>query len=239
MAPPGGQGISDDSLVDAVSRLFDGVSYVMFSIKDAAGQYVAANQAFTARAGVRPPGRVLGRTAHDLFATELADLYVAQDHAVRNGQAVRDRLELINRPDGTLGWCLTTKTLIGSLVVAVSVDLRAGGDESSSHAAVVQATEIARRRCIDGITVRELATAVGLSPSQLERATKRTLGLSPKQLLVKSRVEHAVRLLTDSTSTLAQVAAACGFYDQSALSRQFRAVVGFTPGAYRAEHGHG
>jgi AraC-like DNA-binding protein len=42
-----------------------------------------------------------------------------------------------------------------------------------------------------------------------------------------------VRLLSSSSLTAGEVASSCGFYDQSSFTRQFRAVLGLTPGAYR------
>jgi two-component system response regulator YesN len=52
-------------------------------------------------------------------------------------------------------------------------------------------------------------------------------------LLQRLRLEHAVRLLSTTTLTAGEIASACGFYDQSSFTRQFRAVLGLTPGAYR------
>ena len=43
----------------------------------------------------------------------------------------------------------------------------------------------------------------------------------------------AVRLLSATSLTAGEIASACGFYDQSSFTRQFRAVLGLTPGAYR------
>ena len=47
------------------------------------------------------------------------------------------------------------------------------------------------------------------------------------------RDEHAVRLLSSTSLTAGEIASACGFYDQSSFTRQFRSVLGLTPGAYR------
>ena len=44
----------------------------------------------------------------------------------------------------------------------------------------------------------------------------------------------AVLLITTTDATLGEISAACGFYDQSSFTRQFRSVLGLTPGAYRS-----
>ena len=75
-----------------------------------------------------------------------------------------------------------------------------------------------------------------MSASQLERTFRRVLGLTPKQLIMRFRLEEALRLLTTGDDSIADVAVACGYYDQSAFARHFKRVVGTTPAAYRATH---
>jgi AraC-like DNA-binding protein len=42
-------------------------------------------------------------------------------------------------------------------------------------------------------------------------------------------------MLTESDAPLVEVAAACGYSEQSAFTRQFKATVGMPPGVYRKE----
>jgi AraC-like DNA-binding protein len=58
--------------------------------------------------------------------------------------------------------------------------------------------------------------------------------MSPKQLLIRTRLDEAMRRLDDTDQTLASIADECGFYDQSSFTRQFQRAVGMAPGAYRA-----
>jgi transcriptional regulator GlxA family with amidase domain len=60
------------------------------------------------------------------------------------------------------------------------------------------------------------------------------MGLSPRRLLQRLRLEHAVHLITTTDATIGAISAACGFYDQSSFTRQFRFVLGLTPGVYRS-----
>jgi AraC-like DNA-binding protein len=62
------------------------------------------------------------------------------------------------------------------------------------------------------------------------------LGLTPKQLVMRFRIEEGLRLITTSDIALSEVANLCGYYDQSAFSRHFRRVVGSSPAAYRSGH---
>ena len=78
----------------------------------------------------------------------------------------------------------------------------------------------------------DIAKIAGLSTKQLERLTHRTLGLPPRAILQRLRIEHAVRLMGTTSMTMGEIAHACGFYDQSSFTRQFRSILGLPPGAY-------
>jgi AraC-like DNA-binding protein len=57
--------------------------------------------------------------------------------------------------------------------------------------------------------------------------------LTPQQLQTKLRIEEAMRRLHGNDS-VAAIGLACGFADQSAFARQFKATVGMTPRDYRS-----
>lgn len=232
-------GVVDRSL-RAVTDVLATTPHVMFCVKDAEGRYLAANRAFAERAGVAGPGDVIGHTAHDLFPAELADSYVRQDRDVlETGHALTNELEFITRPDGTIGWYLTSKSrLIGddgrpTGIVSVSVDLRTPADAAAPHEGLARAVDYARRHLDASTTVGDLAAAAGLTVSQLERAMSRVLGLSPKQLVLRLRLEQALADLDATDDPIVEIAQRCGYYDQSAFTRHFQRVVGMSPGAYR------
>ncbi len=221
----------------AFVQLVDGLPQVMASAKDAEGRYVYVNSGFAERVG-RPAEKIVGGRVGDFFAADLAASYAAQDAAVlASGEPLAGHLELIVRPDRRLGWYLTSKTRLvddaGQVcgVAVLSVDLHAQMD--SAHAGLAAALVEIRQRMDQPWRVSEIAAAAGLSVTQLERLCRRTLGLSPRALLQRLRVEQAARLLTTSDASAGEIAAACGFYDQASFTRQFRAVVGMTPGSFR------
>jgi AraC-like DNA-binding protein len=232
-----------DRSLEAVTDVLATVPHVMFCVKSVAGDYLAANQAFADRAGVAGAGDVVGRTASDLFPAELAARYEAQDRVViESGRMLTNELELITRPDRSVGWFLTSKSRwlddsgVPAGVVSVSVDLKTPVDAAAPHARLAAAVELARRRFADSIEVADLAAAAEMSVAQLERTARRVLGLSPKQLVMRFRLEEGLRLLTTTELPMAEVAHRCGYYDQSAFSRHFRKVVGSPPAAYRLAH---
>ncbi len=83
------------------------------------------------------------------------------------------------------------------------------------------------------VPLARLAGECGLSPSHFARAFRRSFGVPPHQWLVQRRVQSAMRHLRDSALPLAEIAAACGFADQSHFTRVFSARVGVAPGAWR------
>jgi transcriptional regulator GlxA family with amidase domain len=62
---------------------------------------------------------------------------------------------------------------------------------------------------------------------------RRALAISPKQYMLRMRAERAAAMLVTSDAPIARIAAECGYYDQSQLTRQFRAHIGMTPNDYR------
>jgi len=229
-----------DRSLTAVTDVLATTPNVMFCIKDTNGIYVSANQAFADRAGVRAPGDVHGKRAADLFPPELVEQYEAQDDEVmRTGHILSNELEAITRPDGTYGWFLTSKSRWTddagqpAGIVIVSVDQRTPVDGAAPHRQLASAVEIARVRFAEQVTVSEMAAAAGVSVTQLERLSKRVLGLTPKQLILRFRLEEALRLLDTSTDSIATIASSCGYYDQSAFTRHFKRAVGMAPATFR------
>lgn len=79
------------------------------------------------------------------------------------------------------------------------------------------------------ITVAELAQVVCLSPSHFHVQFKDSVGLTPHQYLLKSRLDRAARLLRESPLPLVRIAEECGFSSQSALTTATRRYLGLTP----------
>lgn len=84
------------------------------------------------------------------------------------------------------------------------------------------------------IPVGRIAAEVGWSQGYLIRRFTEQVGLTPKTSARVLRFHRAMRLLTREGADLAEVTAACGFYDQAHLNREFRALAGITPGRLAA-----
>lgn len=84
-----------------------------------------------------------------------------------------------------------------------------------------------------GISVGEIARASGISRQYLFRLFRETLDTTPHQYLLKRRISLAKRLLASNDLPIKTIAAMCGAESPEVFYRQFRAVVGMTPGEYR------
>lgn len=81
------------------------------------------------------------------------------------------------------------------------------------------------------ISVRDLATQTGYSRQHLARRFDGEFGMSPKLAARVVRFDRAHRMLmaVPSFVSIGQVAAACGYYDQAHLARDFAELAGCTP----------
>jgi AraC-like DNA-binding protein len=92
--------------------------------------------------------------------------------------------------------------------------------------------EYLREHPAENISLKELAALCHLSPFHFLRIFRRQYGLPPHTAQTQMRVNLARRLLA-SGETIATVAAATGFADQSHFTREFKKSVGATPQKYR------
>ncbi len=120
------------------------------------------------------------------------------------------RLDLLER--------LVTRRVLGA----------AGGDPR------VAAAYCALTASEGALAVSALADRLDLSRKHLNSLFKREIGLSPKRFARTLRFGAAVtRLSTPEGLSLAQVAADCGYADQSHFTRDFKVFAGETPQALR------
>ncbi|MBB5019065.1 PAS domain S-box-containing protein [Chitinivorax tropicus] len=227
-----------------MEALFDRLPDIVFSIKDRDGRYVYISQACAERCGLNNRLEAIGKTARELFPVEMADRYEAQDAELfQSGQPVLDNLDLTLLADGKPGWCLTNKVpLHDTLGVVIGLACLSRDLPEPSRAGMIDAPFAAtidymRAHFAEPLRMDDLAEMAGLSVAQFERRMKKLFQLSAGQYLLKCRIDAAAYRLRLSREKIADIALDCGFFDQSALSRQFRQFVGLSPRQYRERHG--
>jgi AraC-like DNA-binding protein len=81
----------------------------------------------------------------------------------------------------------------------------------------------------------DAAIATGVDLRSLQRRFRHYIGVGPKWVIRRYRLhEAAQRLKAESPPALADLAASLGYADQAHFARDFKQVVGQTPGAFVA-----
>ncbi len=107
---------------------------------------------------------------------------------------------------------------------------RARGGLAARH--VRQAQAMMRDNLQAGLSLEAMAEACGLSARHFARAFRESVGCTPHRWMAAARVSAAKAMIEGGLS-LAEVAPACGFFDQSHLSRAFKREAGVAPAAWR------
>jgi transcriptional regulator GlxA family with amidase domain len=81
------------------------------------------------------------------------------------------------------------------------------------------------------VRIEALASSLGRSRRYLSTAFRSEYGITPKQAARVMRFERASALL-ESGRPIAEVAAACGYYDQPHLTEEWRGLAGASPAAW-------
>ncbi|NHO28451.1 helix-turn-helix domain-containing protein [Acetobacter farinalis] len=85
------------------------------------------------------------------------------------------------------------------------------------------------RAAPDMRSVSDLMRVSGLSERSLQRLFREYLGVPPKWVIQRFRLQEAAECLAKGGATLAAVAAELGYCDQAHFARDFRRVVGLAP----------
>lgn len=86
------------------------------------------------------------------------------------------------------------------------------------------------------LPVPVLARAAGMSCSHFTRAFTNAVRMPPHRYVMWRRLLRAQELIRDSNESLAEIALATGFSDQSHLSRYFHLNLGESPSRFRRRH---
>jgi AraC-like DNA-binding protein len=86
------------------------------------------------------------------------------------------------------------------------------------------------------VRVAQVCAEFGLSERALQRLVRRRLGLTPKWLIQRRRLQEAAERLRSRGTTLAEVSALLGYADQPHFSRDFSRVTGMTPGTFATRY---
>lgn len=220
-----------------IEALFDAIPSVLFFAKDREGRYTHVNQTMLRRLGLKARSEVIGRRADEVYPAGLSGAYVEQDARVLAGEIIENVMELHLFANQQPGWCLSCKRPIvmdGQIVglIGISRDLGQRGGLEGEYEPLRLALDYLNTHYGQNVRMQTLLDITGFSLSKLERSFRKVFQMTPQQVLTRLRIQMAMHLLHGPDS-VASIGQACGFSDQSAFTRKFKAETGMAPRQYR------
>ncbi|MDX2111630.1 MAG: AraC family transcriptional regulator [Verrucomicrobiota bacterium] len=162
-----------------------------------------------------------------------AGLLPGQHRQLRHTTAVRALFEQILE-EGEQGGS-ETPAIVAALHHVLLLKIGASETTSMPHSDSARlyhaALDIIDREFTQIVTQQEIADRIGVTPEYLCRLFKRQQSISPYQLLLRRKLNHAERLLRNGPWNVQAAAGAVGFSDPLHFSRMFKRQLGYTPSA--------
>ena len=195
-------------------------------------EFEIAGKRFVSRAGdvlflpADTPYRV-DYSGSQIIVAHLSDCsYTAAENYTLGKAAIEMRFERLLELWQTRHSVNQAKSLLYDILDAIADD-KTLGDEDAVLAACVAYIE---EHAFDPELDVEAVSARGfMSTSGLQRAFGKHFGMSPKQYLIKRRMEHALTLLATGERTVKEIAFAVGYRDEKYFSRAFKKRYGYPP----------
>lgn len=162
-----------------------------------------------------------------LFPTEMA----AELGARLRGMSVRDplsRLTELLAILGELNQAVTSAHQLSQKPFSLTAT-------SPNADQISQAVGILIEHFQEELSVDDIAQAVDLSRTTLSRCFRRYTGRSVIDFLNSVRIDHACRLLVETSESISTIAYQCGFSNLSHFNRQFRRAIAQPPREYRSK----
>jgi len=139
----------------------------------------------------------------------------------------------MSKQDAIMADAVARLVIVEALDALAASPARGRGGSRLGRRALGRAIEFIEANLSADFRLADLAAQVGLSSSHFARCFKEETGKSPHAYVLERRVERAKRLLRTTDTSIADIAAECGFSSQSHLTTIFRQIAEITPGRYR------
>lgn len=229
----------------SVRELFEYLPNLLYFVKNLELRLMGGNRAFVERCGFRDESELIGLVDREVFPVELAEKYFQDDSMViESGEALTGIVEVFPNRMGEPEWFVTDKIPLfdreGKVAGLCGMvrSYEGARAEITPYLEMLPATEFLKENYARKFSIEMLAKKVGLSVRQFERKFHKTFNTSPRKYVLKYRVLRACELLVKSDLNVTDVALQVGFFDHSALTKHFSAIMGMAPGAYRKRWKH-
>lgn len=229
--------------VEPFGQLFDLLPDVAFFIKDRRSRFVMLNQRSCEYCHVASEREAIGKTDHDFFPKDRADLYVEGDRKVmRTRMPVLNAIEPAPEEAGSNKLIIYSKVPIrnrkGQIIGLAGIHREIEGLKAAPniHHRLSRALQHLHENYASRLTTRQLAKMTGISSSQFDRHFRRLFNTTLRQYLLRVRVHAACRELAQTDKNITEIALEVGFYDHAHFTRTFSRLMGIAPLVYRKQH---
>lgn len=223
-----------------LAELFESLPMVAFFAKDERSRFVRANARTLQIFNLQYEWQMLGKLDQDYYPRAISAGFLEEDQRVlRTGKAITRYTQLVPDITGPLRWYIVTKAPLrdprGNVrgVAIAMYELHDLPGVLQPFQRLESALRHMHTHFHEPVETKHLAALAHLSESQFTRLFRKVLGESPMRYLIRLRIDAASHDLIATDHTAGTIALDCGFYDQSAFTRVFRAQKGLTPAAYR------
>jgi AraC-like DNA-binding protein len=218
-------------------ELFQHIEDFFFFKKDLNSRFTGANDSFVKVCGAESFRDIVVKTDHDFFPRHIASRYVKDDKKVIQSQKMLKITEVNSSTQG-FRWFQTTKIPLfqqGKIsgIAGIAKDLKRSLTELAPFDRLQPALMAIEANIKTPLSVPELAKITHLSISQFERLFKKAFEVTPKQYILRLRLDEVALALKRCNASITELAFEYGFHDQSHLSKQFAARFGTSPRHYQ------
>lgn len=224
--------------IELVQAMFDHLPNAPFFLKDTELRFQAANTAMLKLCGLNRQEDIIGRTSRDFFGAPMPERAETLDREVmRSRRPSEQKLDVLLSRSGPIWLLFRRWPVIGPSGEAVGLAsiarrLEAPDRRHPTYRRLAAAIIQMQASLSENTPLADLAVKAGVSLSQFERDFSTLFGVSPRQYLITLRIEAALTQL-EGDASIADIAHDCGYGDQSAFARRFKAVLGMSPSQYR------
>ena len=208
--------------------------------------HISPGTPYSTSVGAQPRGEMLWLLLSTGYAANTADTAIANAVRTLTTQQPRARhaselgVQLLTRVvDSDASSDALWRPWAEAICAAAVLELVRGSERVAPfsdpvHPGVARAVAWVRDHIEDEITVGDLVSEAGMSTTNFYQQFTRAFGTSPKDYVLRCKIDRAQELLREERETITSIAFRLGFSSSQQFGAAFRRYVGVTPTQFRA-----
>ena len=148
---------------------------------------------------------------------------------------IKQTFELLERAE--FGYEFTVRSLLSDAILNIcknnSLDSKNQNSSSTSIERIRIMLTFIDAHYTEQIQLHQIAESAFISSRECLRLFQNIIGTSPKQYIIQLRLQKAKKMLSETTNSIAELCAHCGFQSQSYFTQMFQKQFGISPAKYR------